>query len=507
MPGVLDLTRVVGTAIPTARLVSLSAGKFAEERAAAAYEAKDFEAMIGHLLEARRHGLNTVQVHMGLGTAYMKIGRNRESIQEYREAVRRGSRSVKLWNNLIFLLDLQPETTLETALEARKAWWRNFGAPLRSTWRKHPNDPDPERPLRIGYVSGDFRRHSAAEAFSPVVLRHSEGYRAVCYSTCPDEDEITALFEKEAAAFYRIEALDEAALAERVRADGIDILVDLSGHSALNRLETFCRRPAPVQVTGWGYALGTGLPVMDGFFADEITVPRAFKARGYAEPILYLPSVIPCTPMPYSDPVQPMPCLTRGYFTFGSFNRWAKITPLVLTTWAEILAATPGSRLLLKEKAYEREDIRQQVLAAMAAKGVAADRIEFRGWTPHVDHLRAYHEVDVALDPFPHSGGVTALEGLWHGVAPVNLLGDRVMERLSASFCHTLNLPAFVTTSRHEYITTAVLMATQFQAQLADIRASLQYRIAESPMCQGYVAAVETHYRDLWRAWCRRSTA
>lgn len=513
MSPVLDISRVVGRPLPTGRIVGFAAGKAAEKRAADAYVADDYDAAIAAFMEARRLGISTSLLHSGLGTAYMFTGRNREAIAEYKTCLRLAAGDPAEWAskvmaNLIVLLDHQPETTLESALAARRDWWKVYGAPHRATWRPHGNDRDPERPLRIGYVSGDFKRHSAAAGFSPVVLRHTEGFRAVCYYNCKADDEVTTnFFEKEAAEFYRVHDLDSAALAEKIRQDRIDILVDLSGYSALHRLETFCRRPAPVQVTGWGYATGTGLPVMDGFFADAYTVPPELARRGYTEPILALPCIVPFAPMPYSDPVQPLPSLTSDWFTFGSFNRWNKMSESVLETWGRILAAVPNSRLLLKEKIYEREDIRRQVVAAMARQGVAAERIEFRPWTTHVDHLRAYHEVDLALDPFPHSGGITALEGLWQGVPPITLVGERVPERLSASFCSVLNLKAFIATSRQDYIDRAVGFATHCLPQLAEIRSTLQHRMAASPLCTGYVAAVETHYRDLWRSWCQRRAA
>lgn len=513
MSPVLNIAQVVGQPLPMRQLVGLAAGKAAEKRAADAYAASDYDAVIAAFLEARRFGIDTALLHSGLGTAYMFTGRIREAIAEYKYCLKLAAGDPAEWAskvmaNLIVLLDHQPETTLESALAARRDWWRAYGAPLRGTWRAHRNGPDPERPLRIGYVSGDFRRHSAATGFAPVVLRHTDGFRSICYYTCDKDDEITTnYFEAEAAEFHRVPALASAALAERIRQDRIDVLVDLSGYSALHRLETFCRRPAPVQVTGWGYATGTGLPVMDGFFADPYTVPPALARRGYTEPILSLPSIVPFAPMPYSDPVQPLPALTSDWFTFGSFNRWNKMGPGVLATWGQILAAVPNSRLLLKEKIYERDDICRQVVGAMAQQGVAANRIEFRPWTNHDEHLKAYHEVDLALDPFPHSGGITALEGLWHGVPPVTLVGERVPERLSASFCSVLNLKAFIATSRQDYIDRAVGFATHCLPQLAEIRSTLQHRMAASPLCTGYVSAVEAHYRTLWRAWCQRQTA
>lgn len=493
---------------PVAAPRRLYPGKGIERLAANAYNAGDHAGAIPLFLQALRLGMDDAFLHTGLGTCYMYTGQRREAIAEYRLALARGSQDIKLLTGLVFLLDHEPGTTLELALEARRDWWRTCGHPLRATWRRHGNDRDPERPLRIGYVSGDFRQHSAAMVFSPIVLGHSEGYRPVCYMTNPREDTITEIFA-EGTEFHRVAALSEDALAARLRADQIDVLVDLAAYSANGRLLTFCRRPAPVQVTGFGYATGTGLPVMDGFFADEVTVPREFAARGYIEPILYLPSIVPFTTVPYSDVVGPLPCLAASVFTFGSLNRWLKMSLIVLETWAEILAATPASRLLLKGGDYERPEVRAQVRAVMARHGIPADRVLFRGASDHPTHLRAYHEIDLALDPFPHTGGVTTLEGLWHGVPPVTLLGERVQERLSASFCSVLNLHTFIASTRDEYIERAILLATrpEFRPKLAQIRATLQHRLAESPLCVGYTARVEQHYRDLWRRWCQRQAA
>lgn len=507
MGAVLDITRVAGARVSPLRMARLAAGKVSQQRAVHDFSAGQYEDAIEGFQEALRRGVDHADIHSGLGTALMFAGRSREAIVAYREAIIRAPHDPKPCIIVAFLLDHEPETTLESALAARADVWRRFGAPLRSTWTRHGNDPDPGRPLRVGYVSGDFRQHSAATVFASIILRHSEGYQPVCYYTAPaaqGEDAITECFV-ERTEFHRVPTLYPEELAARVRADGIDVLVDLSGFSAFNRMGTFHRRPAPVQVNGWGYATGTGipLPAMDGFFADEVTVPRRLAARGYAEPLLYLPCIVPFEPMDYA----PAPTRAAGPFTFGSFNRWHKMTPAVLLTWAEILAAVPGSRLLLKERAYERADIQRQVLAAMGAGGVAPERIAFRGWTPHDEHLRAYQDVDLALDPFPHTGGVTALEGLWQGVPPVNLLGERVPERLSASFCAALGLPMFVTRTRAEYVEAAVAFATHCRPQLAAIRASLPDRFAASPFSTGYVAAVETHYRTLWQAWCRRQAA
>ena len=485
--------------------MNLEAARAREALAAVAYREEDWPSAAGHFEEAVRLGLDTPNVHAGLGTAYMFLGRTRDAISEYQLALERHAQWPIVASNLIFLLDHQPETTLESALKIRKTYQKLFEAPLRDRWRPHPNDPDPERPLRIGYVSGDFRAHSAAAGILPILFGHGPGYRPVCYYAHNIEDETVKEFEAQTE-FHRVVGLTEAQLAAKIREDAIDVLVDLSGHSAKNRLITFCLRPAPVQVTGFGYATGTGLRCMDGFFADAVTVPPTLAARGYVEPILRLPAIAPYAPSPWSEQPAPLPCLSRDVFTFGSFNRWLKITPAVLDLWAQILAAVPGSRMILKEKAFEAQAVREEVLQAFARRGVGAERVEFRFWTSHRLHLQTYDEIDLALDPFPHSGGITALDGFHRGVPAVTLLGERVPERLSASYSILMGLPWLVTRTPAEYAQVTIALTTEKgRARLVEIRATLQRQVENSPLCVDYAASVEAHYRALWRAWCQRS--
>ncbi len=443
-----------------------------------------------------------------LATCHMQLGRAAQAVATYRRALALDPDQPACHANLILLADLLPETTLESALAERRRWYATHGAPLRAHWRRHENDPDPDRRLAVGYVSGDFKRHSAAFVASPIVLRHSDAVEVTCYSTLDleREDDVTDAFAA-AGRFRRIRDLDPEALAAQIRADGIDVLVDLSGHSAGQRLLTFCLRPAPVQVTGWGYALGTGCPVFDGFFADPYVIREGEAARGYVEPVVKMPVVVPFGPMPYAEPPSALPSLTRGAVTFGSLNRWVKVTPAVLAVWAMVLRRVPESRLILKDGMYEHAEPREVVARAMAAAGVDPARVETRGWTDHGAQQATYDEIDLALDPFPHSGGVTALEGLWRGVPPITLDGDRIPGRLSGSFLTVLGLPEFIARSREDYVERAVAWATTRRAELAEIRAALPARMAASPICDGrYGRTVEVVYRHLWQRWCQRRT-
>jgi predicted O-linked N-acetylglucosamine transferase (SPINDLY family) len=297
--------------------------------------------------------------------------------------------------------------------------------------------------------------------------------------------------------------LSDEELAAQVRADQIDVLVDLSGHSGGHRLLTFARKPAPVQVTGWGYATGTGLDAIDAFMADPVVVPPDDE-RFYAEEIVRLPNVVCYSPPPILPALQPLPALTNGFVTFGSFNRAVKVTPAVLETWARVLHAVPDSRLVLKpttESATER----QRLVDPLAALGIAPDRIEILGKSSHLEHIASFGRIDIQLDTFPHTGGITTLDGLLMGVPCVTLLGERVAGRLSASFQTVLGLADLIAQTTDAYVEIAVRLAQDLD-RLAHERMTLRERLLASPVgdTRAYSRAVEAAYRDLWVRWCER---
>jgi predicted O-linked N-acetylglucosamine transferase (SPINDLY family) len=267
-------------------------------------------------------------------------------------------------------------------------------------------------------------------------------------------------------------------------------------------LLVFARKPAPVQVTAWGYPTGTGLDAIDVLFADEVVIP-ADEHRWYAEEIVNLPSVM-CVDVPAGLPdVAPSPGARSGSLTFGSFNQPMKLSLDVLDIWANIVAAVPGSRIVFKYTGLDEPEQVARIRAAFEAHGVRPERIDVLGKTSRYDHLAAYGRVDVQLDPFPHGGGVTTFEGLLMGVPCVTLLGDRISGRASASFLTTLDLPDLVARTLDEYADIAVRLAGQLD-RLARERITLRERLLASPIANRdlYTRAVEAAYRLLWRRWC-----
>jgi predicted O-linked N-acetylglucosamine transferase (SPINDLY family) len=436
------------------------------------------------------------------GNALQAQGQHPEALAAFRKSLEIRPQNAEAHSNVIFTLDLMAEVSGEAALAERKAWAARHAARVP---RLPPpaNEASPERRLRVGYVSADFRTHSASRIFGPVLCHHDpQNVEIACYSGVTAPDAETADLRARAALWRDTAGLDDEALARQIRADGIDILVDLSGHSGGNRLLAFARKPAPVQVTAWGHALGTGLAEMDAIFLDATVAPPAHEGH-FVERVVRLPALMTCE-LPQDAPdVAPPPLLARGAPSFGVFNRASKITPRALALWGEIVAAKSGARLVLKDGAFDDAEHRARVLAALGAKGVAAERVVFLGASPRPAHLAALAAVDLLLDPLPHGGGISALDALWMGVPSVTLLGARVQGRGVASFLGLLGLESLIARDERSYVS-AALGAVEDAAGLAALRRNLRARLAATPLGDPklYVPAVDAAYRALWRRWC-----
>jgi predicted O-linked N-acetylglucosamine transferase (SPINDLY family) len=438
-----------------------------------------------------------------LGLAQSMSGMMEEGVKTLAHAIDLNPTNANYLEKLIFSLDMIPSTTLEHAYRVRRQFNERHALPLTVQSRPHTNVPDPTRRLRVGYVSADFRQHSATTTFVAILEHHDPALVEVaCYSNSRVNDPMTERIKAAASLWRQVDKLSDEELAEQIRADEIDVLVDLSGYSGGNRILTIARKPAPVQVTAWGYATSTGLDAVDAFFADPVVVPPEAEPL-YAEKIVHLPNVVCYTQPPVHPPIPPLPALSQGFITFGSYNRSSKITPAVLETWARVLHAVPGSRLLLKPSMEDTPTTRARLLDPLAYHGIDLSRVDILGMHPLLEHIAAFGRTDLQLDPFPHTGGVTTLDGLLMGVPVVTLVGERVPERLSASFLTALGLEDLIAHSIDEYVEIAVRLANDLD-RLVYERATLRERLLTSPIGDAvrYTQAVEAAYRDLWTRWC-----
>lgn len=443
------------------------------------------------------------EAYNNLAGIMQKSGRLDDAVALYRQALQLKPDYVAAHSNLIFTLDMMADKDTPFLQQERKRWAALHADHLLQR-QPHANIPDPGRRLRIGYVSAEFREHSASKVFGGMLTGYDRTqFEVFAYANFKgSEDRITALFKKNVTFWRNIIGLSDDAVADMIRADRIDILVDLSGHTAANRLLVFARKPAPIQISAWGYVTGTGMRAMDVLFADAVIVPPEDK-HYYAEAVRYLPSFLGYFHVDPFPEVNELPALSDGIVTFGSFNRLAKVTEESYRMWAEILLAVPRSRLVLKNPGLNDAATRAGVIGHFANAGIAAERIVLLGRTAWLEHVLAYQQIDIALDPFPHGGGVTALEGLMMGVPVISLRWPTVAGRVSASIMTTMGLPDWIAETQEAYVALAIQKAGDLTA-LAALRGQLRNIFTSSAIGDqnAYVRAVEREYRQLWREWC-----
>jgi predicted O-linked N-acetylglucosamine transferase (SPINDLY family) len=447
------------------------------------------------------------EAHHNLGFALLVQGRHEEAGAAYRRALELRPGYARAHSDLLSCMQYQTGVTPAALARAHAEWDEQHAQPLRRHWKPFELDRDPDRPLRLGFVSGDLRRHPVGFFLTGVLenLDRRE-FDVVCYETRGGErDAYSTRIAAVARHWHEVVGLDDDSLAARIRGDRIDILFDLAGHTPDNRLLVFARRPAPVQMTWSGYVGTTGVAAMDYLIADRFHVPLAIGAEAdYRETILRMPDGYVCyEPPPAAPEVGPLPALGCGHVTFGCFNNAAKITSEVVATWAEILDRVPGSRLQLVAPAFGGGTACARLQGALAAAGGDPARMELRGPLPWQQLVAAYQSIDLALDTFPYSGGVTTCEALWMGVPVVTFPGATFASRHSFSHLSNVGLTESIASDRADYVERAVQLADALD-HLQELRAALRPQMARSPLCDAprFARHLATLLRDAWRRSC-----
>ncbi len=446
-----------------------------------------------------------------LALSYLQAGRFDRALGLCRAELSPGPKSPQAHSTLLLGMTYLDAVGPKELFEAHRRWDELHAWALLSSRRPHENDRDPDRALRIGYVSGDFRDHSVAYFIEAALKHHDrQSVRVFCYAASSYEDETTARLRALADEWRQIAALPDDRAAELIRRDGIDILVDLSGHTAGNRLLLFARKPAPVQVSWLGYPNTTGLSAMDYRLSDAIADPDGNANDAfYSEELVRLPACAWCfAPPADAPPIEERPASER--ITFGSFNNHPKTSERTVALWARLLAALPESRLLLKATALSDEGARRLLLERFAAEGIDADRLELRGRTQsRREHLASYRDIDIALDPVPYNGTATTCEALWMGVPVVTLAGDaRHMSRVGASLLSAAAMADLVARTPEEFVEVAVELARDAELR-STLRRGLRTMLSASALCDGPRLArdLENAYRAMWRRWAAQVTA
>lgn len=447
---------------------------------------------------------NDLRGTINLANLMRDAGRHTEASRLYAELLRQLPDHPVTRRNALVSLEYDPEVPDAERLMQARAWGTWAIARAGGTQPRPALLPLTNRPLRIGYVSADLCQHTVGLFVKEVLKAHDDTrVQVFAYSAGQINDWVSD--EIRAACTLRdVGALDDAALAAQIRSDRIDVLVDLSGHTAGSRLTSFALRPAPVMVSWLGYFATTGLPYMDAVLLDEWHAPEGTEAQ-FVEPILRLPSGRFCyQPVPWAPATVAAPAFERrGFVTFGCFNNTAKLNTGVFDVWAQLLHAVPNARLMLKWRTFNDPALRQQVTDTLAARGIAAERIELRGPSFHADLLKEYADIDIALDPFPFTGGLTSCEALWMGVPVVTWPQSRaqccVVSRQTHAFLHQIGLPELSARDANDYVRIAVELAND-PARLTDLRSGLRDRMRASPLMDvaGFTRQLEDSLIDLY---------
>jgi predicted O-linked N-acetylglucosamine transferase (SPINDLY family) len=442
------------------------------------------------------------EAHNNLGNAWKDQGQIDEALACYRRAVEAKPDFVHTQCNLLYTLHFSPTCDAATLYAELRRFNEQYARPLAATIQPHANDRAPDRRLRVGYVSPDFRKHPVGRFLLPLLEAHDrQQYDIWCYASVEVRDAITERCQAAASVWRDVTALDDEELAAAIRADGIDILVDLTMHMAHSRLGVFARKPAPVQVTYLAYCGTTGLDAMDYRLTDPYLDPPGGEERFYVEQSVRLPETYWCYhPMTEAPAPGELPARTAGYVTFGSLNNFCKFNPATLAAWCQLLAAVPDSRLLLHAA---QGGHRERTRALFAGQGVSAERLKFVDFLPAAQYFRIYQQIDVALDPFPYGGGTTTCDALWMGVPVVSLAGQTAVGRGGLSILSNVGLPELVAHTPDEYLQIATHLAAD-RPRLAELRATLRERMQRSPLMDAprFARNVEAAYRTMWRRWC-----
>ena len=447
---------------------------------------------------------------VNMGNALRSQGELDEAMAAYRHALELKPEHAGIHSNLVSTLHFHPGCDARAICEERQRWNRKFSEPLKPFIRPHANDPTiAGRRLRVGYVSPDFRDHPVGRYVLPLFERHDrEQFEILCYSGTPRSDWMTERLRAAAGSWRETSGVSDARVAEMIREDRVDILVDLAMHTANNRLPVFAWEPAPVQVTWLAYPGSTGLPGIGYRLTDAHMDPPGSRGHGTAESSeepVRLPDCWCCyDPVGDSPEVNALPAWSAGGVTYGTLNNFAKVNEKALALWARVLGAVKGSRLvMLCPEGRSRERVR----AFLGARGIAAERLELVGHLDRWEYLGHYQRIDIALDPFPCNGMTTTCDALWMGAPVLTMPGEMPASRAGLSILSSIGLGEMAASSEEDYVRIAAALAGNLP-RLADLRATLRQRMQASPLMDAprFARNVEAAYQKMWQRWRARDS-
>jgi len=444
------------------------------------------------------------EAHNNLASALAYVGQLDEAIVAYRQAIRIKPNYAVAASNLIFIVQFHRSHDAGMIYEENRRWDRQFAKPLKKFIQPHPNDRNPDRRLRIGYVSPHFHNHCQSFFTIPLLSNHDrEAFEIFCYADVRQPDVVTLRIRGCVDAWRSIVGTSDSEAARKIREDRIDILVDLTMHMANARPLIFARKPAPVQVAWLAYPGTTGLSAMDYRLTDPYLDPPGLNDQFYSETSIRLPDSFWCyDPLVTDLAVSALPAQTNGHVTFGCLNNFCKVNEPVLRLWAQVLRTVDRSRLMVL---CPEGSHRQPLLDLLQQEGISPDRIELIGRRPRLQYLELYHRIDMGLDTFPVNGHTTSLDSIWMGVPVITMVGNMILGRAGLSQLTNLGLPELMAQTPEQYVQIAADLAGDLP-RLAELRRTLRARMQASPLMDAprFARNIEAAYRQMWRTWCER---
>lgn len=453
---------------------------------------------------------DTIKLNPALLAAYInlavmqnKLGMLEEAIDTCQQLLAIDPSRADVHSNMLFIQSHNMHLDAAALFGMHQRFAQQFETSWRNTWPQHGNERDPDRRLRIGFVSADLNRHAVMNFFGPILdhLAHASTLELVIYCNNNVSDSVTAQLRETVPLWHDVKQLSDAALAQQIQDDGIDILIDLSGHTAYNRLPVLARKPAPLQLTWIGYPMTTGLQAMDYYLTDRFYSPPGLLDDQFTEKLLRLPATVPFMPEQNAPAVSMAPCQHNGYITFGSFNRSNKIHPAVIKHWSDLLKAVPDAKMVMGGMPSDQVSVSMR--EAFVKEGIASERLSFYLQTNMQDYLSLHRLVDVCLDTFPYAGGTTTSHALWMGVPTLTMTGTTLPSRVGANILGHAGLVDFIAQDKTDFLQKGMAIASKLD-QLSALRSSMRTRMSNSALGQPALiaAGLDNAMRQIWQRWC-----
>ncbi len=462
---------------------------------------EQFDEAIRALITALEIQPRQADAHYNLANALQSNWKYELAIAHYRKALEIKPDFHGAFSNLLFCVNYDPDLSGEQIYAYYREYEDRFARSLYGEWKPYPHNRDPHRRLKIGYVSPSFYNHSCSYFLEPLLSHHDHDQVEVyAYAQLTRSDEVTKRYQSYVDHWIPTRGLSDEALTERIRSDGIDILIDVTGHTGDNRLLVFARKPAPVSLHWLDFGYTTGLTAIDYYLTDEATIPEGAE-QYFAEKPWRLPTpAYAYRAAPNMGEVNALPALSKGYITFGTLTRAVRLNHKVIRTWVEILKAVPDSHLIINSGNFKSVEMQERIAEQFVAQGIARARLEIGATSPPWDVLR---NIDIGLDCFPHNSGTTLFEHLYMGSPFVTLANRPSVGRLGASILSGAGHGEWIAETEQEYIAKAVALASDLPG-LAKLRSELRTQLQHSPLMdeEGFTRAVEQAYRHMWQMWC-----